>query len=293
LGFCEKRGEVTSPLLFRCSVIWDGGRFTGDNGCPVLLTISRAIKRRAPRVHEAVKKNWRLARLPLPKILMGNLVWIDSRLLGAEVTETHVLRWIRESLRPGDTFFDVGAHRGWMSLVAAKRVGPRGRAVAFEPSPPLVDVLRYHQRVNRMRQLEILDKAVSDTTRKGVPFSLVEGGNSYLNSLVGTASYHGRRSEIEVETLALDDFWRASGQCPTAIKIDVEGAELLVLRGAEAILEACHPTLIIAVHPTWMPQGQTPAELFALLRKHEYRIMDSNVVRYEEADFGDYLCVAF
>ena len=118
----------------------------------MLLTISRAIKRRAPRVHEAVKKNWRLARLPLPKILMGNLVWIDSRLLGAEVTETHVLRWIRESLRPGDTFFDVGAHRGWMSLVAAKRVGPRGRAVAFEPSPPLVDVLRYHQRVNRMRQ---------------------------------------------------------------------------------------------------------------------------------------------
>jgi precorrin-6B methylase 2 len=70
---------------------------------------------------------------------MGNLVWIDSRLLGAEVTEPYVLQWIRETLKPGDTFFDVGAHQDWMSLVAAKRVGRRGSVIAFEPSPPLVD----------------------------------------------------------------------------------------------------------------------------------------------------------
>jgi Protein-L-isoaspartate(D-aspartate) O-methyltransferase (PCMT) len=110
----------------------------------VLASISRAIRRGFPRLHQTVTRTWRSAHLPLPKVLMGNLVWIDSRRLGAEVTEPYVLQWIRETLKPGDTFFDVGAHPGWMSLVAAKRVGRRGSVIAFEPSPSLVEVVRYH-----------------------------------------------------------------------------------------------------------------------------------------------------
>src|SRR5690349_8207993 len=45
-------------------------------------------------------------------------------------------------------FFDVGAHYGWMSLIGAQCVGAAGRVIAFEPAPPLVDILRYHKRVN-------------------------------------------------------------------------------------------------------------------------------------------------
>lgn len=260
----------------------------------MLASISRAIKKGSPRLHEALTRRWRSARLPVPKMLMGSMVWIDSRLLGAEMTEPHVLRWIQETLKPGDAFFDVGAHQGWMSLVAAKRIGTRGKVVAFEPSPPLVEVLRYHQYVNRLRQMEIVPKAVSDVVESGVPFRLIEGGNSYLNSLVGTKSAGAdtQTSTIEIETVTLDEFWRLSGWKPAVIKIDVEGAELLALRGAEALLAACHPKLIIAVHPTWMPPGQTPEQLFLLLRKHAYRIADSKIVRYEDSDFGDYLCVA-
>ncbi|HXY06586.1 MAG TPA: FkbM family methyltransferase [Terriglobales bacterium] len=225
---------------------------------------------------------------------MGDLVWMDPRLLTAEPTEPHVLRWIRESLKPGDTFFDVGAHQGWMSLVAAKRVGRRGKVVAFEPSPALGGILKYHQRVNRMPQLEVVAKAVADVCVASVPFHLVDGGNSYLNSLVGPVGPDvagDRRSCIQVETVTLDTFWGESGREPTVIKIDVEGAELSVLRGAEALLQACHATLIVAVHPTWMPQGQKAEHLFALLRKHGYRISDRKVVRYEGSDFGDYLCM--
>jgi hypothetical protein len=48
---------------------------------------------------------------------------------------------------------------------------------------------------------------------------------------------------------------------------------------------------MIAVHPTWLPPGQTVAELFALLRSFGYQVIDSKVVRYEAAEFGDYLCV--
>ena len=76
------------------------------------------------------------------------------------------------------------------------------------------------------------------------------------------------------------------------IKIDVEGAELMVLHGAAALLEECRPALIVAVHPSWMPQGQRAEDLFEFLGKLGYRVADSKVVRYEGSDFGDYLCVA-
>lgn len=260
----------------------------------MLGKMSRIVKSQAPRIHELVKRRWLSARLPVPRILMGDLVWIDPRLLAAQPTEPHVLRWIRESLRPGDTFFDVGAHQGWMSLVAAKRVGRRGKVVAFEPSPALVGVLKYHERVNRMSQLEVVAKAVADVSLARVPFHIVDGGNSYLNSLVGNVGRDvagDRSSWIQVETVTLDTFWRNSGLEPAVIKIDVEGAELSVLRGADALLQACHTTLIVAVHPTWMPQGQKAEDVFTLLQKHGYRISDSKVVRYDESDFGDYLCV--
>jgi FkbM family methyltransferase len=259
----------------------------------MLASISGAIKRNFPGLHASVRRTWRTARFPLPKLLMGYLVWIDSRLLGARVTEPHVFHWICDSLKPGDAFFDVGAHQGWMSLAAAKRVGRRGRVVAFEPSPPLVEILQYHQRVNRMQQIQIVAKAVSDISKRRAPFRLVGEGNSYLNALIGTSPANAgvSVSAIEVETVTLNDFCRETGKPPQVIKVDVEGAELLVLRGAEALLRDCRPTLIIAVHPTWMPEGQTAEELFSLLRTHRYRIADSKVVRYEESDFGDYLCV--
>jgi hypothetical protein len=54
-------------------------------------------------------------------------------LFGSRPTAAHVLKWIDERLRPGDTFFDIEAHYGWMSLLACRRVGARGKVIAFEP----------------------------------------------------------------------------------------------------------------------------------------------------------------
>lgn len=94
------------------------------------------------------------AALPFPKILRGKLVWTNFRLRNQVVWGESVLRWISEGLRSGDVFFDVGAHHGWMSMVAARRTGRTGRVVAFEPSPSSIDFLRYHKRMNRITQME-------------------------------------------------------------------------------------------------------------------------------------------
>ena len=96
---------------------------------------------------------------------------------------------------------------------------------------------------------------------------------------------------MPVETTTLDVFYQETQLIPAAVKIDVEGAELLVLEGAKTLLTHHRPILMIAVHPTWLPPGQTASQLFALLRSFGYQVIDSKVVRYEEAEFGDYLCV--
>jgi FkbM family methyltransferase len=257
---------------------------------------TKALKTRAPNLHRWMKGAFRWSKLPAIKLLNGKLALASPALFGASPTEPHVLRWIDEQLRSGDTFLDVGAHYGWMSLVACRRVGASGKVFAFEPSPPLVEFLQYNKRANRCRQMEIVRKAVTDSDGSLVSFYLVGEGNSFLNSLVDhpiepTVIPVRQKQPIQVETITLDEFCKTMNLRPKAVKIDVEGAELLVLRGCRTLLKECRATFIVAVHPTWLPQGQSASELFELFRVNGYKVAASEVVPFEGADCGDYLFV--
>ncbi|MBB5056136.1 FkbM family methyltransferase [Granulicella aggregans] len=252
------------------------------------------MKRRLPTLHGFLKQSLRQSQLPVPKMLFGRPVWTHPRLLNIRLNEPHVMRWISERLHPGDVFFDVGAHQGWMSMVAARRVGVRGRVAAFEPSPALLESLSFHKRLNRLSQLDIVSKAVSNRDEL-TPFHLVGDGNSFMNSLAGTEITNispENLSVIEIEAITLDTYSRQSGLVPHLIKIDTEGSEMWVCEGARHLLAQHHPALIIATHPPWLPKGQTVEALFDLLNDHGYRIVDSVISRYKQDDFGDYLCIA-
>lgn len=262
----------------------------------MLAALNSRLKKHVPKLHQFLKESLARTQLPVPKMLLGRPVWTHSQLLNRRITEPHVLRWIANGLRRGDVCFDVGAHHGWMSMVAARRTGNTGRVVAFEPSPPSVEFLRYHKRINRLSQLDIIPKAVSNMDGAGIPFYLVEDGNSFMNSLFGTNIPEiepRRKSVLEIETVTLDTFSRQSGLIPQMIKIDIEGAELWVCEGAKHLLANYHPTLIIATHPLWLPEGQKIDDLFKLLNDFGYEILDSDIYTYDGADFGDYLCVAY
>jgi FkbM family methyltransferase len=217
-------------------------------------------------------------------------------MIGAVPTEPHVLRWMRKALRPGDTFLDVGAHYGWMSMVACGQVGAAGKVVAFEPSPPLIEILQYNKKANRFRQMEIVPEAVADSTGQTAMFYLENRGESFLNSLVAHSNESAGKlteasSTIQVPTVSLDDYCAKTNRQPNTVKIDIEGAELLALRGCSRLLKECRPDFIVAIHPTWLPAGQKAAEIFELFRDHRYKLADSQSVEYEGADFGDYLFV--
>jgi FkbM family methyltransferase len=261
----------------------------------LISSVNARLKKLAPKVQGMLKRAVLDAGIPFPKPVFGKLLWIHPRLLNKRITEPHVIRWLMKYLRPGDVCFDVGGHEGWMGMLAAKQVGPRGRVVVFEPSPPLVEMLAYHKRVNRMPQMKVIGKAVSHAEASQVPFHLIADGYSSMNSLLESdvPEIQSRRtSTVDVDVTTLDEFSSQSGLVPQVLKIDTEGSELSICYGARELLDRHRPVLIIATHPPWLPEGQRIEDLFDLLSGLGYRIVDSVVQVYEGADFGDYLCIA-
>lgn len=146
-------------------------------------------------------------------------------------------------IKQGSIVFDLGAQAGFYTLLASVLVGKNGKVVAFEPHPRNLFYLKEHLRLNDIQNVTVIEVAVSDSCGT----SFFEGSN-----FMGRISSQG---ELQVETVALDELIdRGQIPIPTHLKIDVEGAEMLVLSGAKSILSKAHPTIILATHGTEVRQ---------------------------------------
>jgi len=153
------------------------------------------------------------------------------------VYELPVTEAIWRLLEPGDTFVDVGANIGYMTAAAIARLGTKGRVVAFEPHPELHRALLYNiGRATRLYPLYVEShaEALSDTHGR-VWLSFPEGFGT--NSGLGRISADGGTSGVEVPAVRLDDYSGKFGPAITVLKLDVEGHEASVLRGASKLLE--------------------------------------------------------
>ena len=141
-------------------------------------------------------------------------------------------------LRPGGVVLDVGANVGYYTLLASVLVGDGGVVHAFEPEPRNAEFLRHHLRVNGVRNVTVQQAAVSD-----------RAGTARFEFGSGSGTGHlGESGTLEVRTLRLDDYCAEHGLVPTAIKIDVEGAEMSVLFGARDTLARHRPTIFLSTH---------------------------------------------
>jgi FkbM family methyltransferase len=202
-----------------------------------------------------------------------------------------------EQLKPGHVFFDVGAHHGWVSMWTLPLVGSEGKVYSFEPSDTNLSILEWHRKSNNFSQWSIIPGAVSDVDAAEVEFVLVDAGDSPVNSLTtgapGTPLMSGRNvRKTLIQTITLDKFCSEHGVRPNLVKIDVEGAELLVLRGAVNLLRESHPTIILAVHPYWLPAGQSSQQILELLTGYGYTVYDSEGCPIESLRKGEYLCLS-
>jgi len=172
--------------------------------------------------------------------------------------------------KPGDTVVDAGAHIGLYTIIAAKRVGPTGRVIAIEPDPENFKILKKNILLNQLSNVEPLECAAY-SAKKNLKLFLpeLERGRTIFNTIMQDR-VRSCNNFLEVEANTLDNILNENKvQRVNYVKIDVEGAELEVLKGALNVLEANKRiTLIIEIHG-----GEIYPQVMEFLKTHDLQII--------------------
>ena len=264
----------------------------------LLQTLARTYFWRFP----IEKGKWRLwvKLLPLLKtnstfeVELSLKYGIRMRLNPHEVIDRFIYYWgcwepnenwvMRQLLRPGDTFVDVGADIGYFTLLASRLVGPGGDVIACEPVPTTLQRLKKNLELNRPTNVVLHDCAISD--RPGiVRISRIAEGNAGTNTMrrggVGLESW-------DVPSVPLDQLVPRSRPI-RLLKIDVEGAELLVLNSFMEHLKAGLVAFVLCeVTESFLQEmGTSRAELLSLLSSLGYRAYTCDHLTLTPLDLDD------
>jgi FkbM family methyltransferase len=198
--------------------------------------------------------------------------------------------WLSNHLREGDIAVDIGAHCGVYSILMAAKCGHTGHVVAFEPDPHSREVLVKNLNLNPcIRRPTVEACACSDEIGQATLFS---GGGNSRSSLVRSAvelSFVHNTEEIQVPVVTLDSYLLERNLPePRCVKIDAEGAEIRILKGAKRILLSS-ADLVCELHPyAWPEFGNTLAELkdLAAAAGRRIRYLDQDTEIGEQAEYG-------
>jgi FkbM family methyltransferase len=156
---------------------------------------------------------------------------------------------LKAELRPGDTYYDVGAHSGFFCLIAARFIGQSGAVLAFEPDPPNAVVLNANIARNRLtRMITVVEAAVWSSTGVIGFEQAPEGSNRTQGYVIGQRGVAS--PSITVCSISLDEvvFGKCSRRPPNLIKLDLEGGEWDALQGARRVLAEIRPKLLCEIH---------------------------------------------
>jgi len=195
----------------------------------------------------------RLLRLPLAAlperaivpVLSGPLRgarWVvgsSSHGCWAGTYEAENQKFVAGHLKAGDVALDLGAHVGFFTLLMSRMVGARGVVIACEPHPESASRLRRHLALNGCSNVRIREIAISDH----------RGELRFLRSSPVSQSHLNEQGDLIVPSRTLDELIAEEEvTTPAMVKIDVEGAEAAVLRGAERLLASAQSAWLIATH---------------------------------------------
>jgi FkbM family methyltransferase len=172
---------------------------------------------------------------------------------------------------PGDAVADIGANLGAFAVALSGLVGQTGSVLAFEPIPRTARLLRGLSRdLAPHPNIEVVEAAVGDEIGRAQIHLPIEGSlpNFYVASLYPI--HHDRAELLDVEVTTLDEHRRRGGRPFTFVKIDVEGAELLVLRGASTVLSEDRPVVLCEIGRTERDGTHDAGDVEAALVAHGY-----------------------
>lgn len=240
-----------SDLLFR---FVDYDRFFYLlGGLPVIQTNEAVRTKFIAEVRKAISR-YGMKQKQRPVTLPNGLKFADSDLRDYVQFNLYFLRGysndeldlVAKHLSPGDIFVDVGANIGLFSLLAAQKVGPNGRVLAFEPASDTTQQFKSNSALNNMDdRIQFFQYALSDS--KG---ELTLYDSDVEQDDLGKRSFFQKGEATETVPVRVFDELVASGEVQIdrpigVIKIDVEGAELMVLKGMRESIVTHKPRLIV------------------------------------------------
>lgn len=209
------------------------------------------------------------------RILLDPKDLVDRTVLASGVWEPIEWGWIEKSLAPGDVFIDVGAHHGTYTLRAARVVVDSGLVVAVEPNPASVERLKKNVTLNGLRNVRVIEAACGDQSTSRMLFVASDRNTGMASFSLRTSERSGPAggsASIEVNVERLDDLvGTLSGRRIAAIKVDTEGAETMVLRGAVNTIREHSPVIVVEeIESQLTALGSSVQELEALLTSYGY-----------------------
>jgi FkbM family methyltransferase len=185
--------------------------------------------------------------------------------------EAPVEKILLSNLRPGTVFYDVGAHIGVFSLIAARNLGAHGSVFVCEPDPSNVRRIKEHASRNQLDAMRIIPKAVWSTDGR-LHFQRASFQSSMNRGALVDEASAAEESTIEVECVTLDTVAREHA-LPSLIKIDVEGSEAAVLQGSEEIFRSAKPLLVCEIHHE---QASSDVTRWLLARGYTFQWLESS-----------------
>jgi len=215
-------------------------------------------------------------RIPIPVRLPFGAWWLAGNdFVGAAIFsggfENTERSFVERYLRPGMIVLDIGAHHGYYTLLASRKVGAQGMVLSVEASPRERKKLRLHLRINRCKNVQVEDRALGETPGIAEMY-LVQGIETGCNSLQKPeGSQPTDLVSVRVERL---DLVLAEHRIERVdfVKLDVEGAELSVLRGSTELLRSRPRPVILAEvqNIRTRPWGYPAREIIRLLAESRY-----------------------
>lgn len=203
---------------------------------------------------------------------------VDSDQLISEIEaasrEARFIGGILERMKDHDVFFDVGANIGIVSMLVAKR-SPGADVHSFEPEPRNADYLRRNISTNGLDRITVHECAVGAEPGSVRLYVAAEAGAG-THSIMSDGS--GDRESIDVPMVTIDTVAEQISADPTIMKIDVEGAEMDVLRGMEGVLRrGSIRELFVEVHPRQLAtQGESAESLSSWLGERGMKLVETD-----------------